>query len=157
MFCTVCTSQDSASGQFVKGREHQLSQTLINTMLIIGSVQHKSCMHVLSGHTSTAEQAQVSQLALQFQNAPVIDSLQRLDDHSLTWNGCAILMRRRALMWECLTGLTRSAASSSSTLQKSSRPVYRQVFSLETFFSVMVDGTTDSSVTEAEIIYIRYT
>ena len=25
------------------------------------------------------------------------------------------------------------------------------------FFSVMVDGSTDSSVTEAEIIYIRYT
>ena len=34
-------------------------------------------------------------------------------------------------MWECLTGLTRSAVSSPSALQKSSRPVYREVFSLE--------------------------
>ena len=34
-------------------------------------------------------------------------------------------------MWECLTGLTRSAVSSPSALQKSSRPVSREVFSLE--------------------------
>ena len=61
-------------------------------------------------------------------------------------------------MWECLIGLIRGAVSSSSALQKSSRPVYMQAcVQSGNFFSVMVDGTTDSSVTEAEIIYIRYT
>ena len=41
-------------------------------MLKIGSVQHKLCTDVLSGHTSTAELAQVSQLALLFRNAHAI-------------------------------------------------------------------------------------
>ena len=100
-------------------------------MLIIGSVQHKSCMHVLSGHTSTAEQAQVSQLALLFRNAHAIAKAGR-PFTDMEW--CVLLMRRRALIWECLTELIRSAVSSSSALQKSSRPFYRLVFSLETFF-----------------------
>lgn len=71
LFCTVCMSQDSTSGQFVNESTSFYKNSLIShaerysspqfhtLMLIIGSVQHtcKSCMHVLSGHTSTAEQA----------------------------------------------------------------------------------------------------
>ena len=41
-------------------------------MLKIGSVQHKLCTDVLSGHTSIAELAQVSELALLFRNAHAI-------------------------------------------------------------------------------------
>ena len=87
MFCTVCMSQDSTSGQFVNGSTSFHKKSLIKhaeryssqqfrtfsffIMLIIGSVQHKSCMHILSGHTS-AEQAQMSQLALLVRNAHAI-------------------------------------------------------------------------------------
>ena len=49
-------------------------------MLIIGSVQHKSCMHVLSGHTSTAEQDRcLNWLALLFRNAHAIAKADILD------------------------------------------------------------------------------
>ena len=71
-------------------------------------------MHVLNGQTSPAEQEQMSQLDLLFRNAHAIVKAGL----SLTWSGC-------------FTGLTRSVVSSSSALQKSSRPVYREVFSLE--------------------------
>ena len=59
-------------------------------------------------------------------------------------------------MWERHTGLTRSAVNSSTALRKSRGWVCRQIQS-NNFFSVMMDGTTDSSVSDAEIIYTRYT
>lgn len=67
MFCTVCMSQDirpTCNGStsyhkhsLIKHAERYTSQQfrVFFIMLIIGSVQHKSCMHFLSRHTSNAE------------------------------------------------------------------------------------------------------
>ena len=123
-------------------------------MLKIGSVQHKMCTDVLSGHTSTAELAQVSQLALLFRNA-----------HAIAKAGCPF----SDMQWMCALDEKKGldVGMSYRTDKKCSEFIQciaeEQQASLQAsaqsgnFFSVMVDGTTDSSVTEAEIIYSRYT
>ena len=61
-------------------------------------------------------------------------------------------------MWECLTGLIRSAVHEFiQCIAEEQQAILQASVQSGNFFSVMVDGTTDSSVTEAEIIYIRYT
>ena len=59
-------------------------------------------------------------------------------------------------MLENYIRLIRSAVNSSTILQKSSEWVCNKSFQSNNF-SITVDGTTDSSVSDAEIFYIRYT
>ena len=59
-------------------------------------------------------------------------------------------------MWERHTGLTRSAVNTSTALQKRRGWLQAQIQSNNFFSVVMMDGTTDSSGSDAEIIYIRY-
>ena len=160
MFCTVCMSQDSTSGQFMKGStnfhthslmkhaERYSSQQFSVIMLIIGSVQHKSCMHVLSGHTSTAKQAQVSQLALLFRNAHAIAKAGR-PFTDMEWmcaldekKGLDVGMSYRTDK-KCCEFIQCIAEEQQASLQASVQS--------GNFFPVMVDGTTDSSVTETEL------
>ena len=105
-------------------------------MFIIGSVQHKSCMHVLSGRTSTAEQAQMSQVALLFRNAHAIAKAGR-PFADMEWM-CA-LDEKKALMWECLTGPSCEFIQCIAEEQQASLQGSVQSGN---FFSVMVDGLT---------------
>ena len=123
-------------------------------MLIIGSVQHKSCMHVLSGHTSTAEQAQVSQLALLFRNAHAIAKAGR-PFTDMEWM-CA-LDEKKGLDMGMSYRTDKKCCEFIQCIAEEQQAILQASVQSGNFFSVMVDGTTDSSVTEAEIIYIRYT
>ena len=97
-------------------------------MLIIGSVQHKSCMHVLS---STAEQAQVSQLALLFRNAHAIAKAGR-PFTDMEWM-CA-LDEKKGLDVGMSYRTDKKCCEFIQCIAEEQQASYGQVFSLETSF-----------------------
>ena len=171
MFCTVCTSQEGTSGQFVDGstsfRRYSLShhaERYISTGLYTiesiyylpenNSIQHKSCMHTLSGHTSNAEHAVMQRLALLFRNAHAIAKAGR-PFSDMEWM-CA-LDEKKGLDVGASYRTDKKCCEFIHCIAEEQRLGLQAQLQSNNFFSVMMDGTTDSSVSDAEIIYIRYT
>ena len=173
MFCMVCTSQDGTTGQFVDGstsfHTHSLTKhaerymytcscvpyTCIMPMLSKNcSSQHNSCMHTLSGHTSRAEQSVMSRLAVLFRNAHAIAKAGR-PFTDMEWM-CA-LDEKKGLDVGALYRTDKKCCEFIHYIAEEQRVGLQQKLQSNNFFSIMVDGTTDSSVSDAEIIYIRYT
>ena len=125
---------------------HISCQSYLKTVAVTCS----SCMHTLSGHTSRAEQSVMSQLAVLLRNAHAIAKAGR-PFTDMEWM-CA-LDEKKGLD---VGALYSTDKHSSTILQKSSGWAATKA-SVKQLLPIMVDGKTDSSVSDVEIISIRYT
>ena len=111
-------------------------------------------MHTLSGDTSTAEQAVMHRLALLFRNAHAIAKAGR-PFTDMEWM-CA-LDKKKGLDVGASYRTDRKCCKFIHCIAEEQRLGLQAQQLSNNFFSVMMDGTTDSYVSDAEIINIRYT
>ena len=130
---------------------HSLCQCYLHEK---NSIQHRSCMHTLSGNTSTAEQAVMHRLALLFQNAHAIAKAGR-PFTDMEWM-CA-LDKKKGLDVGASYRTDRKCCKFIHCIAEEQRLGLQAQQLSNNFFSVMMDGTTDSYVSDAEIINIMYT
>eukprot|EP00731_Ephydatia_muelleri_P037478 Em0481g5a len=147
MFCNTCDSQPATSGHFVSGSQNFRISAL---QLHAQSAQHKRCDAMIQQNATNAD---INRMSLLFRNAHAIAKAGR-PFSDFPW--LCTLDEKKGLSVGDSYRNEKKCSEFIESIAEEQRMQLRSVIQKAHYFSIMVDGTTDSSVTEAEIMYIRY-